>query len=160
MGDESRQRAPQKQQQPHQRSSIGGTWLSTFILGVDESSLRPSITHRHGEEREKRGWFAKYKLTTNWSAYSCLLLFFFLLLTDFHSYVLEAMYCGCSCNSSVSKPLQIQRPIGPLPPAAVTRQTVKQCDRLVTFPGCILPLAQSNYIQWWAFYPEILLVSE
>lgn len=52
---------------PHQRSSIDGTWLSTFILWVYESSLHPSITHWHGEGREKRRWFAKDKLTTNWS---------------------------------------------------------------------------------------------
>ena len=66
---------------PHQRSSIGGTWLSTFILWVYESSLRQSITHWHGEGREKRGWFAKYKLTTNWSLTYVFILFFFLLLT-------------------------------------------------------------------------------
>lgn len=68
---------------PHQRSSIGGTWLSTFILWVYESSLCQSITHRHGEGREKRRWFAKYKLTTNWSLTHAFILFFFLLLTIF-----------------------------------------------------------------------------
>lgn len=52
---------------PHQRSSTRGIWLSTFILWVYESSLRHSITHRNGEEEEKKGWFSKYKLTTNWS---------------------------------------------------------------------------------------------
>lgn len=171
---------------PHQRSSIGGTWLSTFILGVYESSLHPSITHRHGEEREKRGWFAKYKLTTNWSLPLVLFCFsfFFSLFSIFCltlfpcSYMLwmlvqvhsdTAMTTIPFNHLSIHQTLQVttqfqshyrHSPVGPSTPATVTCQTVKQCDRLVTFPGCILPLAQSNYIQWWAFYPEIQFVSE
>lgn len=78
-------REPQRNNNPHQRSSTGGTWLSTFILWVYESSLHPSITHRHGEGRENWAWFAKYKLTTNWSLTHVFLLFFFVLLTIFLS---------------------------------------------------------------------------
>lgn len=67
---------------PHQRSSIGGTWLSTFILCVYQSSL-PSPKHHSlaWGGKKKRGWFAKYKLTTNWSLAHVTLLSSFLLLT-------------------------------------------------------------------------------
>ena len=95
---------------PHQRSSIDGTWLSTFILWVYESSLHPSITHWHGEGREKRRWFAKDKLTTNWSLTHVFHLFFLLLLTFFlfmFNSISSKLHSGDAYTSTQRQPAEL-----------------------------------------------------